>query len=217
MGCQREIVKLLAEKNADYVITLKKNQGQLYKNVEQLFKEAIRTDFQGILHSAYRTREEGHGRSEIRHYLMLTDIQERVDPTHKWSNLKSIGLVESVRTVNGKTTVETRYYISSLTNNAEVFGQSVRSHWGIENSLHWSLRVVGSFLKSCRVPQRLDVALSEDDCRIRKDNAPENFAVLRHVAVNLLGREKTSKRGIKNKQFRAAMDNEYLTKILAAA
>lgn len=145
MGCQREIVKLLAEKNADYVITLKKNQGQLYKNVEQLFKEAIRTDFQGILHSAYRTREEGHGRSEIRHYLMLTDIQERVDPTHKWSNLKSIGLVESVRTVNGKTTVETRYYISSLTDNAEVFGQSVRSHWGIENSLHWSLRFAPAF------------------------------------------------------------------------
>lgn len=85
--------------------------------------------------------------------------------------------------------------------NAELFGQSVRSHWGVENSLHWVL----------------DIALSEDDCRIRKDNAPENFAVLRHLAVNLLGREKTSKHGIKNKQFRAAMDNEYLTKVLAAA
>jgi predicted transposase YbfD/YdcC len=132
---------------------------------------------------------------------MLSALDERVDPTHKWSKLQSIGLVESVRTVNGKTTVETRYYISSLPNNAEVFGQSVRSHWGIENSLHWIL----------------DVALNEDDCRIRKDNAPENFAVLRHVAVNLLGRDSTSKHGIKNKQFRAAMDNEYLTKVLAGA
>ena len=201
MGCQKEIVKLIAEQDADYIITLKKNQGSLYKNVDQLFTQAIRTGFQGLRHSAHHTREQAHGREEVRHYLMLTDVQERVDPTHKWSKLKSIGLVESVRTLDGKTTVETRYYISSLSNNAELFGQSVRGHWGIENSLHWIL----------------DVALNEDGCRIRKDNAPENFAVLRHVAVNLLGQEKTSKRGIKNKQFRAAMDNEYLTKILAPA
>jgi predicted transposase YbfD/YdcC len=129
MGCQKEIVKLIAEQHADYIITLKKNQSSLHKDVEQLFKEAIRTGFQGIEHSAYQTREQAHGREEIRHYLMLTDVQERVDPSHKWSKLKSVGLVESVRTVDGKTTVETRYYISSLPNNAEVFGQSVRSHW----------------------------------------------------------------------------------------
>ncbi len=201
MGCQKEIVKLISEQAADYIITLKKNQSSLYKNVEQLFKEAIRAGFKEILHSAYHTREQAHGREEIRHYLMLTDIQERVDPTSKWSNLKNIGLVESVRTVDGKTTVETRYYISSLPNNAELFGQSVRSHWGIENSLRWIL----------------DVALNEDDCRIRKDNAPENFAVMRRLAVNLLGREKSHKRGVKNKQFLAAMDNEYLTKVLAVA
>jgi predicted transposase YbfD/YdcC len=201
IGCQKEIVKLIVEQDADYIITLKKNQGQLYKNVEQLFKEAIRTDFRGIEHSAYHIREQAHGREEIRHYLMLTDIDERVDPTHKWLNLKSIGLVESVRTVDGKTTVETRYYISSLSNDAKLFGQSVRSHWGIENSLHWVL----------------DVALNEDDCRIRKDKRTENFAVMRRLAVNLLGREKSNKRGVKNKQFLAAMDNEYLAKVLAAA
>lgn len=201
MGCQKEIVKLITEQDADYIITLKKNQSSLYKNVEQLFKEAIRTGFQGIKHSASHTREQAHGREEIRHYLMLTDIDERVDPFHKWQKLKSVGLVESVRTVDGKTTVETRYYISSLAIDAEVFGQSVRSHWGIENSLHWVL----------------DVALNEDDCRIRKDNAPENFAVMRRLAVNLLGCEKTHKRGVKNKQFKAAMDNEYLIKVLTAA
>jgi predicted transposase YbfD/YdcC len=92
MGCQKEIVKLIAEQDADYVITLKKNQSNLYKNVEQLFKSAIRTDFQGIEHSAYQTREQAHGREEIRHYLMLTDITERVDPNYKWQKLKSIGL-----------------------------------------------------------------------------------------------------------------------------
>ena len=181
--------------------TLKKNQGSLYKNVEQLFKQAIRTGFQGIEHSAYHTREQAHGREEIRNYLMLTDIDQQVDPNHKWQNLRSVGLVESVRTVDGKTTVETRYYISSLSNNAELFGQSVRGHWGIENSLH----------------SVLDVALNEDDCRIKKDNAPENFAVMLESAVNLLGREKTHKRGMKNKQFKAAMDNEYLVKVLTAA
>ena len=164
-----EIVKLITEQNADYIITLKKNQGSLYTNVEQLFKSAIRTQFLGIEYSEYHTREQSHGREEIRHYLMLTDIQERVDPNHKWLKLKSIGLVESARTVDGKTTLETRYYISSISNDAKLFGQSIRSHWGIENSLHWIL----------------DVALNEDECRIRKDNAPENFAVMRRVAVNL--------------------------------
>ena len=201
MGCQRKIVKLITEQSADYIITLKKNQCSLYKTVEDLFAEAIRTGFQGIEHSAYHTKEQAHGREYIRHYLMLTNIKSRVDPNNKWSQLKSIGLVESVRTVDGKTTVETRYYISSLANNAELFGQSVRSHWGIENSLHWVL----------------DVALNEDDCRIRKDNAPENFSIMRRLAVNLLGREKSNKRGVKNKQFLAAMDNEYLSKVLAAA
>ena len=137
MGCHQEIVKLICEQDADYIITLKKNQGSLYKNVEQLFKSAICTEYQGIEHSAYSTRDDAHGRAEIRHYLMLTDINERVDPNNKWSKLKSVGLVESVRTVDGKTTVAPRYYITSLANNAELFGQSVRSHWGIENSLHW--------------------------------------------------------------------------------
>ena len=201
MGCQKEIVKLIAEQKSDYIITLKKNQGQLYENVEQLFKSAISTGFKGIEHSAYYTREQAHGREKIRHYLMLTNVDRLIDPTYKWSNLKSIGLVESVRTVDGKTTIETRYYISSLLNDAKLFGQSVRSHWGVENSLHWVL----------------DVALNEDDCRIRKDNAPEIFAVMRRLAVNLLSREKSSKRGVKNKQFLAAMDNEYLSKVLAAA
>ncbi len=110
-------------------------------------------------------------------------------------------MVEYIRQVDGKTTVETRYYISSLSTHAQQFAESVRSHWGVENSLHWVL----------------DVAFREDDCRIRKDNAPQNFAVLRQIAVNLLGREKRLKLGVKNKQFLAAMDNEYLAKVLALA
>lgn len=141
MGCQKEIVKLITQKQGDYIITLKKNQGSLYKSVEELFRDAIAAGFEGFNASDYHTRESGHGREAIRHYLMLSDMALLVDPTQKWSNLKSIGMVESVRTVNGKTTVETRYYISSLDNDAKLLGQSVRSHWGIENSLHWVLDV----------------------------------------------------------------------------
>ncbi len=132
---------------------------------------------------------------------MLPGIGFQLDPDSVWSNLKSVGMVESIRQVDDKTTVETRYFISSLESNAKQLANSVRSHWGIENSLHWVL----------------DVALKEDDCRIRKDNAPQNFAVIRQIAVNLLGKENRVKRGIKNKQFLAAMDNNYLERVLALA
>ncbi|QJB45224.1 ISAs1-like element ISAsp2 family transposase [Dolichospermum flos-aquae] len=198
MGCQKEIVKSIAEKSGEYIIALKKNQGNLYKNVGEIFKEAISKGFEGFKYSEFHTKEDKHGREEIRHYLMLSDIEERIDTDKKWVNLQSVGMVEYIRKVNGKTKVETGYYISSLTNNAKLLGESVRTHWGIENSLHWVL----------------DVAFREDDCRIRKDNAPQNFAVIRHIAVNLLGKEKSQKLGTKSKQFCAGWDDEYLEKIL---
>lgn len=201
IGCQKNIVKLIAQQDADYVITLKKNQGNLDDEVEKLIDEGIKTGFHGLKHSTYKTEEFGHGRHEIRHYVMLSNIQEKLDPDSVWVKLNSIGMVESVRELDGKTTVETRYFISSLEDNAQKFANSIRSHWGIENSLHWIL----------------DVALNEDDCRIRKENAPQNFAVLRHIAVNLLGKEKRVKVGVKNKQFLAAMDNQYLTRLLSLA
>ncbi|MHC5770860.1 MAG: ISAs1 family transposase [Nostoc sp.] len=201
IGCQKEIVRLITQQDADYVITLKKNQGNLYDEVEKLFQSGISTDFEGIQHSTYKTEERGHGRHEIRHYVMLSQIQSRLNSDSVWSNFNSVGMVEAVRSLNGEATVETHYFISSLESNAKQFGNSIRSHWGIENSLHWIL----------------DVALREDDCRIRKDNAPQNFAILRHIAVNLLGQEKRVKRGIKNKQFFAGLDNNYLERVLALA
>jgi predicted transposase YbfD/YdcC len=201
IGCQKEIVRLITQQDADYVITLKKNQGNLYSEVEKLFQAGISTGFEGIEHSTYKTEERGHGRHEIRHYVMLSQIQSRLNSDSVWSNFNSVGMVEAVRSLNGETTVETHYFISSLESNAKQFGNSIRSHWGIDNSLHWVL----------------DVALREDDCRIRKDNAPQNFAILRHIAVNLLGQEKRVKRGIKNKQFLAGLDNNYLERVLALA
>ena len=133
--------------------------------------------------------------------MMLSGIRFQLDPDSVWSNIKSVGMVESVRQVDGETTVETRYFISDIEDNAKKSANSVRSHWGIENSLHWVL----------------DIALKEDDCRIRKDNAPQNFAVMGQIAVNPLGKEKRVKRGIKNKQFLAPIANNYLERVLALA
>ena len=132
---------------------------------------------------------------------MLSEIKELIDPDNQWEKLQSIRLIEFVRRVKGKITTETRYYISSLPNKVSHLSESVRSPWGIENSLHWVL----------------DVGFREDDCRIIKDNAPQNFAILRHISLNLLNQEKTSKTGSRNKRLRAGWDDDYLTKILAVA
>jgi predicted transposase YbfD/YdcC len=137
--------------------------------------------------------------SVIRQHLVLSDIAEQIDPDREWLKLNTIGMVKSFRSVNGKTTLETRYYISSLENNAEIIANAVRSPWDIENCLHWVL----------------DVGFREDDSRIRKDNAPENFGILRLIALNLLNQEKTLKRGVKTKQLRAGWDDKYLAKVLA--
>jgi len=198
MGCQKSIVKSIVEQGGDYVITLKKNQPSLYEGVENLFSQAIKQRFTGFTYTAYSLTENINGREETRNYLMLSELDKHLAPPHEWERLQSIGMVESLRIINGKTTVETRYYISSLPNNAQTFGESVRSHWGIENPLHWVL----------------DVAFREDECRIRKDNAPQNFAILRHISLNLLNQEKTSKTGVKNKRLRAGWDDGYLEKIL---
>jgi predicted transposase YbfD/YdcC len=160
MGCQREIVKKIVEKDADYVIAVKKNQRTLCEQIKQLFKQAIATQGKDLNLSSFNSKEMNRGREEIRNYLMITDIAERIDPLQKWKKLTSIGMVESVRVINGKTSVETRYFISSLENDAQKLAEGIRGHWSIENSLHWVL----------------DIAFQEDNSRIRKDNAPANFA-----------------------------------------
>ena len=200
MGCQREIVKKIVEKDADYVIAVKKNQPSLYKQIEQLFKQAIKTDGKDLNMSTFSSKEMNRGREEIRNYLMLTDVAEQMDPLQKWEKLTSIGMVESVRVVNGNTSVETRYFISSLWNDAKKLAEAIRSHWSIENSLHWVL----------------DVAFKEDNSRIRKDNAPANFAVLRHIAVNIIGQNKSRRLSVRSKRFLASLDEEYSNELLEA-
>jgi predicted transposase YbfD/YdcC len=126
MGCQKEIVKEIVRQKADYVITLKENQGNLYKDVEELVKIGIQTEFQGLEYSKYTIKYCGHGREEIRHYMMISGIKSQLDINSEWVNLNSVGMVEHIRKEKGETTVEIRYFISSLANNAEKFATAVR-------------------------------------------------------------------------------------------
>ncbi len=190
MGCQKEIVANIVEKEADYVIALKKNQGGLYQRVEDLFQEAFLTEKIGYEYSDYSPKGSGHSRREIRIYQVLNNIQDLVDPSGEWKHLNSVARVQYyVRLKNGKTKLETRYFITSLSQKAQQLSQSIRGHWSIENQLHWVL----------------DVAFNEDDSRIRKDNAPENLAIIRHIALNLFKQDQSQKGSIRSKRASSGM------------
>ena len=197
MGTQQDVAQLLQEKGADYCLALKRNQRGLYNAVEQRFADAQGRQWQGIEHSFHQTLEKDHGRIETRRYWTFSAAQLSQN-TEKWAGLESIGVVESVRRLGEETSTSTRYYLNSFPSNALLFAHAVRSHWSIENSLHWVL----------------DVAFAEDDCPVYRDHAPENLARLRQMALNLLSQEKTAKIGVANKRLKAAWDNDYLAKVL---
>ena len=198
MGCQKTIAEKIADKGADYVLGLKKNQGNLHADVELFFQDCLASGFGDVPYNCCQTIDGDHGRVETRRYWATSDIEWLSDKP-LWKNLRTIVMVERERNVNGEVSVETGYYISSLGSEIKQLAKAIRGHWGIENSLHWVL----------------DIAFREDESRIRKDHAPENFAVLRHMALNLLKKEPSVK-SIKRKRLRAGWDNEYLVKILYA-
>jgi len=200
MGCQKNIAKQIIEGDGDYLLALKGNQSILAEQVEAAFEKAANNYYRGYDADYYETNEKSRNRIEVRCHWVMDVANTEVD-TRKWLGLKTIGRVESQRTINGKTSIEQRYYIGSIENNAKLFGTSVRSHWGIENSLHW----------------QLDMSFREDESRMRKGHSAENFAVMRHVALNLLKRDKSFKLGVKNKRLRAAWDDKYLTKLLISS
>ena len=200
MGCQKNIAAQIIDQGGDYLFNLKGNQSNLHKDVK-LFIESY-VDQQALKKSSFSTFEQvdgNHGRIETRRYWVTNEIKW-LEQSSDWANLRSIGMVEykSTDKSNGETSVQRRFFISSIDADAERFAQAIRMHWGIENSLHWCL----------------DVGFNEDACRVRKDHAPENFAVLRQIALNLLKQEQTAKVGIKNKRLMAGWDHQYLAKIL---
>ena len=208
MGCQKKIAKEIIEADADYVLALKGNQETVHEEVKSfldatlLEQQAPRPKGAKLSPAAaalasLETVEKDHGRLETRRYYQSDRLDWFADGS-KWEGLKSFGMIESVREVEGKTTTERRYYLSSLALDVATFARAVRSHWGVENKVHWIM----------------DVCFREDQSRARAGYAAENLATLRRLALNLLKREKTKKRGIKGKQLNASWDHAYLLRLL---
>jgi predicted transposase YbfD/YdcC len=197
MGCQKNIATQIISQQGDYVLALKGNQGALHADVLLAFESMSPEVLTQKMDDYYRTIDGEHGRIETRKYWMTSNI-DWLPQHHAWTGLTSVGIVESIREIGNSVSLERRYYITSLEVNAQKFANAVRSHWGIENSLHWCL----------------DVTFNEDKSRIRKDNAPENFAVLRHIALNLLKQENSKKLSVRKKRLLSGWDNNYLVEIL---
>jgi len=199
MGCQKEIAKKIVSMRAGYVLALKGNQGSLHEQVRDFLDYSLKENFQDVAFEKVRTMEKDHGRTEERTYYLVSDI-DWLEGRKNWPGLKSVGMVVSKVKHKGKTTIERRYYITTLeTKDIKDFARGVRSHWGIENSLHWVL----------------DVNFREDHSRKRKDNSAINFSFVVKIALNLLKREKTLKASIKSKRLEAAWNVDYLEKVIS--
>lgn len=199
MGCQKEIAAAIVEGGGEYVLALKGNHSVLHQEVITTFNEGLDTQFKGIHHRTHETVEKGHGRIERRRYYLVDDplYMRYLDQQEKWVGLCSIGMVEAERKVDGVISKERRYYLCSVTSVRD-FAQAARGHWSIENSLHWVL----------------DVAFREDHNRTRSDHSAHNFAILRHIALNLLKAEKSVKVGVKGKRLNCGWNHAYLFKVL---
>lgn len=190
IGCQTEIAAKIIEQEADYVLAVKANQGRLHEDIADLFAGFEEIDFEDVVHDYHKTTNKGHGRLEIRHCWVVSqpDYLAYLRGHQAWQGLRSLIKVVSERRVNDQSTLKTRYFISSLEDTAAHLLAYCRQHWYIENRLHWVL----------------DVAFREDANTVRRDNAPQNLAVLRHMALNLLKHEKSAQVGIKAKRLKLA-------------
>lgn len=200
MGCQTAIAGKILAGGGDYLLALKENQKGSLDSVKYLFDWEMRHGFRGVCHTENHSLDKGHGRIETRRTFAIGELDtiEGLDFRTKWPGLQSVAMVESTREINNVSTTERRYYISSLPANARVIGDSVRSHWGIENSLHWVM----------------DVTFHEDYARNRKDHSAANMATMRRFALNLIKQDKTTKGSIKVRRKRAGWKDEYLLTLL---
>ena len=192
MGCQREIASQIISKEAEYILAVKGNQGCLEEDIERSIRYLKPSD-------QWQEDDFGHGRIESRR-CMVYDTLSFIDRKERWVGLKTIVKVESTRYMKstGKEEKETRFYISSLLPDAQTIGKAIRSHWGIENSLHWTL----------------DVSFGEDKSRKRDGYSAQNFSIINRIALNLLKNEQSKKRSVKGKRLDAGWNNDYLLKIL---
>ena len=196
MGCQREIATKIVDKKADYVLALKANQTSLHEDVELFVDEQKANGFNNTKSSQHTSVGGGHGRIETRRTTVIEDIawlQQR----HGWPGLKSGIAVESTREIGDKTEHETRLYISSLNLAAAQLGPIIRSHWAIENSLHWVMGMV----------------FRDDECRLRTDHAPANFTTIKHMAQNLMRRD-PGKDSLRLRRKVAAWDDDFLASLI---
>jgi predicted transposase YbfD/YdcC len=200
MGAQTEIAKAIVKANANYILSVKQNQRALHEDLSLLFEGFEQDDYRQVEFDSYKQVTEGHDRREIRHCWVVhhPDYLSYLRRAQRWEGLKSVVKLMTIRQRGDKTQVSTRYFISSWTGSAQDFLRCVRGHWHIENGLHWVL----------------DIAFREDDSRIRNQYAPQNMAVLRHLALNLLKQDRSVKVGIAAKRKMAGWDNDYLLKVL---
>jgi predicted transposase YbfD/YdcC len=199
MGCQTKIAQQIVDQDADYVLALKSNQGHTSQDAKTLFEDAEAIDFEACAYC--RTVTKDHGRIEIRECWSTADPDylKALYKWEQWSGLQSVIKVRSERRLTDKTEMETRYYLSTLPgDDARRLLAAVRTHWHVENRLHWVL----------------DVTFREDDSRIRKGHGAQNMAILRHMALNLLKQETSSKRSIRGKRLKAGWDERYLVQAL---
>lgn len=200
MGCQKKIAQKIRDEQADYVLSLKDNQGKLLQDVTDWFAHADQVAFRDMIHDYHETVNKGHGRIDLRRCWAVADpvAFEYLRHYEGWADLQTIVRVQRERRRGAKIEQETAYYISSLPPNAQQILDATRTHWSVENRLHWVL----------------DVIFREDESRIRKHNSPQNMALLRHIALNIL-KQDPSKGSLKQKRYRAALDDTFLLQLLA--
>ena len=197
MGCQTEIARRIVEGKAVYCLAAKGNQPTLFNGLVNFFHDHLEDDFARTRVRRHHTHEKGHGREEIRYYY-ICPVPEDLPDRSRWAHIRAIGVTINITQRDGKEHINARYYILSQYIAAARFAEAVRSHWSIENNLHW----------------QLDVTFQEDQCRIRKGHADANFSILRRTALSMLKNESTAKVGIKNKRLTAGWDESYLEKVL---
>jgi predicted transposase YbfD/YdcC len=200
MGTQTAIARQIIEQEADYVLTLKANQGRLYQDVVDWFRWAHDRQFREVAHDYHRTVNKGHGRLEIRECWVIHDPQafEVLDHHERWVNLNTIVMLRRERRLPTSVETDIHYFISSLPPDARTLLRATRHHWRIENTLHWTL----------------DVVLREDDSRLVVGDGAENFATLRRLAFNLL-KHHPAKMSLKRKRYKAALDQNFLLDLLS--